>query len=106
MALTEHHRQLLIMIDLGLGTLVLLVQLIDLILNEADLLEATVLLPGADEAPGTVIGARTGVGVAAAQYLRGWETLFLYDLNRADVVPTHEPLREYIYNILIINIFF
>ena len=59
------------MIDLGLGTLILLVQLIDLILNEADLLEATVLLPGADEAPGTVIGARTGVGVAAAQLGHG-----------------------------------
>jgi len=59
------------MVDLGLGALILLVQLVDLVLDEADLLEAAVLLPGADEAPGTVIGARTGVGVAAAQFSHG-----------------------------------
>ena len=52
--LADLHGQLLVVVDLGLGALVLLVQLVDLVLDEADLLEAAVLFPRADEAPGTV----------------------------------------------------
>jgi hypothetical protein len=61
--LADLHRQLLVMIDLGLGTPILLVELIDLVLDEADGLETAVLFPGADEAPGTVGGGRPGRAV-------------------------------------------
>lgn len=69
--LADLHRQLLVMIDRGLGTRVLLVQLIDLVLDEADGLETAVLFPRTDEAPGTVSGARPGLGAAAAQWGHG-----------------------------------